>query len=227
MRRYQETCAGWSRASRATSATTSATHPGLFRLSQGARGRRPARDRGWRSTSSRRSSALNDDLDDPAWSIGVRVGINTGIVVAATSAPASSATAWRWSARPRTSRRACKGSRSRTRSWSASHPPAARWPVSIFDELGPQCIKGYRRAGRGLSGSREATGAPSRFEAAPRAGSRRWSAARRRSGCSRAGSRPEGEGHVVLLPAKPASASRASCEAFREQRAPTSRNRLR
>ena len=66
---------------------------------------------------------LNDDLDD----LGRRASASgSGSTPAswwpATSAPASSATAWRWSARPRTSRRACKGSRSRARSWSASAP---------------------------------------------------------------------------------------------------------
>ena len=161
---------------------------------------------------------LNDDLDDLGVSIGVRVGINTGIVVvgdigtgefrdtmAVVGETPNVAARLQGLAEPGTvvvgerTRRLLEG-------------------LFVFDELGPQVIKGIDEP-VAVFRVREATGAPSRFEAVAMRGLTplvgrdeeirlllsRWQDAK------------EGEGHVVLLTGEPGIGKSRIIQAFREQ----------
>ena len=155
MRRYQESLRRGHRALRRLHRQLHRRrHPGLFRLSAGARGRRAARGprrarhrrgdagAGRRARQLRRRASTSGSASTPGW------------WWSATSAPASSATRWRWSARPPTSPPACRG-------WpspapcvvGAEHPPAGRGPVRLR-RARPARGQGDRRAGRGLPGAR-------------------------------------------------------------------------
>ena len=160
---------------------------------------------------------LNNDLDDLGVSIGVRVGINTGIVVAGdigtgefrdsmavVGETPNVAARLQGLAEPGTvvvgerTRRLLEG-------------------LFVFDELGPQLIKGIGEP-VAVFQVREATGAPSRFEAVAMRGLTplvgrdeeirlllsRWQDAK------------EGDGHVVLLTGEPGIGKSRIIQVFRE-----------
>ena len=87
----------------------------------------------------------------------------------ATSAPASSATRWRWSARPRTSPPACRALAEPGTVVVGERTRRLVEGLFTFEERGPQIVKGIEEP-IAVYRVHEATGATSRFEATARRG---------------------------------------------------------